>query len=61
MELKLHIFQNKSFHNISKIKLQRVNIECSINFAKTFDITDEPVTDGINFEIIVESDDDADK
>jgi len=27
-----------------------VNKECMINFAKTFDIADEPITEGINFE-----------
>lgn len=35
------------------IKLNRLKIkaECNINFAKTFDIADEPITEGINFEI----------
>jgi uncharacterized OsmC-like protein len=32
------------------------NTECMINFAKTFDIADEPITEGINFEIAAESD-----
>src|SRR5437667_10202470 len=32
-----------------------VNTECIINFAKTFDIADEPITEGINFEIAAES------
>jgi hypothetical protein len=27
-----------------------------INFAKTFDIADEPITEGINFDIAAESD-----
>jgi uncharacterized OsmC-like protein len=33
----------------------RINAECNINFAKTFDISDEPITEGINFEIDVDS------
>ncbi|MFY9301338.1 MAG: OsmC family protein [Candidatus Nitrosotenuis sp.] len=35
------------------IKLTKlaVNAECNINFAKTFDISDEPITEGINFQI----------
>ncbi len=28
-----------------------VNTECNVNFAKTFDISDEPITEGINFQI----------
>src|SRR5919197_2679732 len=40
------------------IKLTRLNVntECNINFAKTFDISDEPITEGVNFQIEVESD-----
>lgn len=38
-----------------------VNAECVINFAKTFDISDEPITEGINFQIEAEVDDTADK
>jgi len=37
-----------------------VNTDCMINFAKTFDIADEPITEGINFEIAAESEN-ADK
>jgi uncharacterized OsmC-like protein len=37
-----------------------VNTECMINFAKTFDIDNEPITEGINFEIAAESEN-ADK
>jgi uncharacterized OsmC-like protein len=33
-----------------------VNTECIINFAKTFDVADEPITEGINFEIEAQSD-----
>ncbi|MGB7955451.1 MAG: OsmC family protein [Candidatus Nitrosopolaris sp.] len=33
-----------------------VNTECMINFAKTFDIANEPITEGINFDIAAESD-----
>ncbi|HXS61056.1 MAG TPA: OsmC family protein [Verrucomicrobiae bacterium] len=37
------------------IKLEKLNVnaECNINFAKTFDVADEPITEGINFEIDV--------
>lgn len=44
------------------IKLTKlsVNAECNINFAKTFDVADEPITEGINFQIDVQSDN-ADK
>jgi uncharacterized OsmC-like protein len=37
-----------------------VNTECMINFAKTFDVADEPITEGINFQIEAESEN-ADK
>jgi len=39
------------------IKLTKLNVntECIINFAKTFDISEEPITEGINFEIAAES------
>jgi uncharacterized OsmC-like protein len=35
------------------IKLTKlsVNTECGVNFAKTFDVSDEPITEGINFQI----------
>ena len=33
-----------------------VNTECIINFAKTFDVADEPINEGINFQIEAESD-----
>ncbi|MFZ0203710.1 MAG: OsmC family protein, partial [Nitrososphaeraceae archaeon] len=32
-----------------------VNTQCNINFAKTFDVADEPITEGIEFEIEAES------
>ncbi|PWU79332.1 MAG: disulfide bond formation regulator [Candidatus Nitrosopolaris wilkensis] len=37
-----------------------VNTECTINFAKTFDLANEPITEGINFELETESEN-ADK
>jgi len=45
-----------------EVKLTKlvVNTECMINFAKTFDIANESITEGINFEIEAESED-ADK
>jgi uncharacterized OsmC-like protein len=45
-----------------RVKLTKliVNTECMINFAKTFDIANEPITEGINFEIAAESEN-ADK
>lgn len=36
------------------------NVECKINFAKTFDVSDEPITEGITFRIDAVSDN-ADK
>ena len=41
------------------IKLTKltVNTECKINFAKTFDVADEPITEGIDFEIEAQSED----
>jgi uncharacterized OsmC-like protein len=41
-----------SSHGIKLNKL-RIKAECNVNFAKTFDISDEPITEGINFEIDV--------
>jgi uncharacterized OsmC-like protein len=40
------------------IRLSKLNVntECIINFAKTFDVADEPITEGINFQIEAESD-----
>jgi uncharacterized OsmC-like protein len=32
-----------------------VNVQCNINFAKTFDVADEPITEGIEFQIEAES------
>ncbi len=39
------------------IKLTKLNVdaECSVNFAKTFDVADEPITEGINFQINAQS------
>lgn len=44
------------------IRLNKLNVsaECSVNFAKTFDVSDEPITEGINFQIDAQSDN-ADK
>lgn len=44
------------------IKLTKLTVdtECNVNFAKTFDITDEPITEGISFQIDVEAEN-ADK
>ena len=44
------------------IRLSKLNVntECMINFAKTFDVADEPITEGIDFQIETESDN-ADK
>lgn len=33
----------------------KVKSECNINFAKTFDVADEPITEAINFEIDAQS------
>lgn len=44
------------------VRLTKLNVttECKINFAKTFDIADEPITEGINFQIDAQSEN-ADK
>jgi uncharacterized OsmC-like protein len=34
-----------------KLTKLKVNAECNVNFAKTFDVADEPMTEGINFQI----------
>jgi uncharacterized OsmC-like protein len=34
-----------------KLTKLKVNAECNVNFAKTFDVADEPITEGISFEI----------
>lgn len=52
-------FVSVAAKGISLSKLN-VNTECIINFAKTFDVADEPITEGINFEIEAQSDN-ADK
>lgn len=42
------------------LKRLDASVECNINFAKTFDVADEPITEGITFKIDVDSDN-ADK
>ena len=44
------------------VRLTKLNasVECGINFAKTFDVANEPITEGITFRINAESDN-ADK
>lgn len=39
------------------IRLSKLNVsaQCNINFAKTFDVADEPITEGIEFQIDAES------
>lgn len=39
------------------IRLSKLSVtaECSVNFAKTFDISDVPITEGIRFEIDIQS------
>ncbi|HSB50324.1 MAG TPA: OsmC family protein [Nitrosopumilaceae archaeon] len=43
-----------------KLTKLKVNTECNVNFAKTFDLSDEPITEGINFQIDAQSEN-ADK
>ncbi|HWP78656.1 MAG TPA: OsmC family protein [Candidatus Nitrosotenuis sp.] len=43
-----------------KLTKLTVNTECGVNFAKTFDISEEPITEGITFQIEAESEN-ADK
>ena len=40
-----------------KLSKLKVTTECNINFAKTFDLSDDPITEGINFQIDAQSDD----
>ena len=54
------IFVSVAATNGIRLSKLNVNTECIINFAKTFDIADEPITEGINFEIEAQSDN-ADK
>jgi len=42
------------------LKRLDASVECNINFAKTFDVADEPITEGITFKIDADSDN-ADK
>ncbi len=39
------------------IKLTKLGVStsCNVNFSKTFDLSDDPITEGINFEIDVQS------
>jgi uncharacterized OsmC-like protein len=58
-------FFNATFVTIAATKgidLSKLNVntECKVNFAKTFDVADEPITEDINFQIEAESDN-ADK
>lgn len=41
-------------HEVRLTKLN-ANVQCDINFAKTFDVADEPITEGITFRIDAES------
>jgi uncharacterized OsmC-like protein len=38
-----------------KLTKLKVDTECLVNFAKTFDIADEPITEGINFKVDAQS------
>ncbi len=38
-----------------RLTMLKVNTECTVNFAKTLDLADEPITEGIDFAIQVES------
>ena len=42
-------------HQGIKLTKLKVNTECNINFAKTFDLSEEPITEGINFKIDAQS------
>jgi uncharacterized OsmC-like protein len=44
------------------IRLKRLNVsaECNVNFAKTFDVADEPIMEGIDFQVDAEAEN-ADK
>jgi uncharacterized OsmC-like protein len=38
-----------------KLTKLRVNTQCNLNFAKAFDLSEEPITEGIRFEIDAQS------
>ena len=50
------IFVNIASSQGIKLTKLNVNAECSVNFAKTFDVADEPIMEGIEFQISAESD-----
>ena len=54
------IFVNVASSQGIRLTRLSVNAECNVNFAKTFDVADEPIMEGIEFQISVESDN-ADK
>ena len=54
------IFVNVASSQGIKLKGLSVSAECNVNFAKTFDVADEPIMEGIDFRIDVEAEN-ADK
>lgn len=54
------IFVNVASSQGIRLKKLSVSAECNVNFAKTFDVADEPIMEGIDFQVDVESDN-ADK
>jgi uncharacterized OsmC-like protein len=50
------IFVNVASSQGIILKKLTVNAECNVNFAKTFDVADEPIMEGISFQVNVESD-----
>lgn len=53
-------FVNIASENGVRLSRLSVTAECNINFAKTFGLADEPITEGINFQVDAHSDN-ADK
>lgn len=54
------IFVNIASAQGIRLKKLNVSTECNVNFAKTFDIADEPLMEGITFQVDTESEN-ADK
>ena len=44
-----------------KLRSASISAECQLNFGKTFDISDDPITESVNFKVNLDGDADKDK
>jgi len=44
-----------------KLKSASISAECQLNFGKTFDISNDPITESVNFKLNIDGDADRDK